>query len=149
MKTITAFLLGVLLAVLSLTFVGLAFKSIDLSNQLYTTKGITDVQDFQFTFLTVALVQLVLAIILATYSFISFQLFLKYFNRYLADKRDRDVKKHIEDAKYNGLVDALNATNTIELKEKRVEDYYNATKGDRPELDLRDFMKVLKQAREN
>jgi hypothetical protein len=118
MKTITSFLISVLLTILSGYVLALAIHSIQLSNYTFTNNQLTGVFDFQFTFLFCALAQVVVSLFILSNAIKVFNISIDFYTKYQIGKRERDILKDIEQAKYHKLYTDLNATNSVDKKEE-------------------------------
>lgn len=128
MKTITAFLLGILFTSLTILLMVLATNSIDLSTNYYTIKGSEQQYDFFLTFLFTAIAQLIVAIVTSGLAVKSFQVFYSYYTMYMLRKRDNDITKQLIEANYNNLYEALRGTNIHEEKVRIIKEFYSKEK---------------------
>lgn len=143
MKTITSFLIGTLLVIVSLFLLGMSFTYINLSTYYFTQLDVPErIYEFQLTFLFIALVQAALAIVAISFAILSFQKFAYYYRRYLNKKRDNDIKKQVENAKYDDLYSKLKDTNIPEQQDKIVDEFYNKSRKD----NFESFKEMLRNA---
>ena len=125
MKTITSFLLSILLTVISFYVLALAIHSIQLSNYTFTNNQLTGVFDFQFTFLFCALAQASVALFIFAQAIKVFNISANYYRTYQVNKRERDIVREIENTKYHKLFMDLNATNDADKKEQVYNEFKN------------------------
>jgi hypothetical protein len=128
MKTITSLLLGVLSIILSLLFLGLAVKSINLSANDYLIKGSEQTYTFFSTFITIAIIQAIIFIAFAVFACKCFGAFSIYYSNYQFNKRDRDIKKQTIESSYETLYNNLKGTNIEEERKKILREFYYPAK---------------------
>lgn len=125
MKTITTFIISLALLILS---IAVMFYSINTFRYISTTfynQGATDTYSFSFTFVLASVLSFIFAIILIIQSIKWYSIHRKYYSSYLRDKRDREIKDKVENAKYNHLYSDLRDSNTIEEKELILKAFYS------------------------
>lgn len=125
MKTITTFIISLTLLILS---IAVMFYSINTFRYISTTfynQGATDTYAFSFTFVLASVLSFIFGIILIIQSIKYYSIHRKYYTAYLHDKRDREIKDKVENAKYTHLYSDLRDSNTIEEKELILKAFYS------------------------
>lgn len=124
MKTITTFLVAALLLLVSLLFLGYAFHSFNLSTQEYATLDGQMVYDFQNTFITVGVLQIIIFIALFGLAVKTFHLYLKLYSLYQERRRDNSIIDSVDEARYKELYDELYKVKDSKSKMKIVKDFF-------------------------
>lgn len=128
MKTISTLLLGILSLIISITFITFAVESFTNSNQLYLGNTSNDLYDFKFTLVFTGFILVIIAMIFIVTSFTLFKVFYLYYLEAVERKRDKDIFKQLEDAKYDSLYNNLSKTNLYDEKKRIIYDFYRPKK---------------------
>lgn len=143
MKTIKFTLFGLialLVAVLSLKYTVVSLQYITTD---FITTDSKELVNFGLTFAIQAIVLAGLSgITLATF-IACIQLAIKYYHVDAKIRRDKALLNHIEEERYNELVNKLRNTKTIDLKREYIDEYLNRNNTNPKVKDFVDFLKTM------
>lgn len=125
MKTITTFIISLTLFILSIAVMFYSINTLKYISTTFYNKSLDETYTFSFTFVLAYVISFIFAIILLIASIKYYSIHRKYYSSYLHDKRDREIKDKVENAKYNHLYSDLRDSNTIEEKELILKAFYN------------------------
>lgn len=145
MKTITSFLLGILFLSLAILMLSFCIHSLTLSANVYTLVGTIQNYDFQITFIITAIVQAVISIGFIQLAVKCFNRFGKYYQNYLTGKRNRELYKQLEEAKYEELYRKLNAQKSPQDKKDLLESFFRDKDVDKIKSIMNDLVGDIKR----
>lgn len=130
MKTITTFIVSLTLFILSIAVIYYSINTLRYTSTTFYSEGISNGTDtslytFSFTFVLASVISFIFAIILIIKAIHYYSIHRKYYNAYMYDKRDREIKDKVENAKYNQLYEDLRDCETVELKEAVLKTFYS------------------------
>jgi len=124
MKTITALLKGIFTLILSVASLIYSIVVVSDSTTLYYKANQTEPTTFTTTFVVIGILLFALGLQLLSCSFGSFKRFNNYHNRYLENKRDRQIRTQLTNEAYQQLYKELSKTTDIEEKEQILKSFY-------------------------
>lgn len=127
MKTIKSFLIGMFLLTLAIATFMYAMVLLSNATTIYNVVGETATTTFTTTFVLTSVILVAVSLQLLILSIGSFKLFRKYYNLYIDNKRDRDIKQQLLEEKYLQLYRDIADAPTLELKEAVVDTFYKET----------------------
>lgn len=125
MKTIKFSLLGLLFLFISILLLKYAVISFNYITTDFTTASTKDIYNFGLTFAIQAVILSGLSFTCIATFIACMQLTIKYYNISAKIRRDNALLKHLEEEKYNDLVDKLRSTNDTVLKHEYIQEYLN------------------------
>jgi hypothetical protein len=123
------------------------FYSINTLKYISTTfynKSLDETYTFSFTFVLAYVISFIFSIILLIASIKYYSIHRKYYNVYMREKRDREIKDKVEDDKYNQLYEDLRDSPTVELKEAVLKTFYS-TKDIAKQADTNRMVDIMKE----
>lgn len=125
MKTITTFIISLTLFILSIAVIFYSINTFKYISTTFYNQGATDTYSFSFTFVLASVISFIFAIILIIKAIHYYSIHRKYYHSYMLNKRDREIKDKVENAKYNQLYEDLRDSPTVELKEAVLNTFYS------------------------
>lgn len=124
MKTIITLLLSVVLLLLSGLILYFSINTIDNAFATYANIDTNVLYDFTIPLLIYAILQLGLSLYIFMHSTKLFHMFLTYYSKYTQKKRDKQIHKSVEDAKYEALFKDMMSTNQPDKLDEIVKEFY-------------------------
>lgn len=124
MKTITSYLIAVVLSLLSGLVFYFATQTFVNAFTVYYNNTTGELQDLTIPLLVYGFIQLCASVYIALQAIHSFKMFLDFYSKYQHKKRDAIIKKTIEDTKYDTLFKDLQNTNIPSHMGDIVERFY-------------------------
>ena len=124
MKTISTLLLSIVLLLLSGLILYFSINTIVNAFATYANIDTNVLYDFTIPLIIYALIQIGLSLYIFMHSTKLFHMFLKYYTNYTQKKRDKQIHKTVEEAKYDALFKDLMSTNQPDKLEEIVKEFY-------------------------
>lgn len=137
MKTITSFIITVVLLLLSFTVLYFAVNTFINAFTVCYNNTTGELQDLTVPFLVYGFLQLCVSLFIFLNAIKTFKLFLTFYSKYQHKKRDTMIRKAVEESKYNELLKNMQNTNKPESLDTLVSDFYkfNSPKSKQDDLD--------------
>lgn len=130
MKTIKFTLFGLIALLVAVLSIKYAVVSLHYTTTDFTTIDTKDIYNFGLTFAIQAILLTAFGLFAIAVAVGAFQLAIKYYHISAKIRRDMALMKHIEEERYNELVNKLRATDSLDKKREYIDEYldYNTNK---------------------
>ncbi len=144
MKTILTLLLSLLCIGLTVLFTSKAVTAIQNSEQLYTSTTSSNTYEFQTSFLFIAFILIILAMVSLAHSIALLVIFYNNCLNIIKRRKDREIKNHLIEARYEKLYKDLASTNIYEEKQRLIDEFYNPTVSSKLRKSIKDLLDDIK-----